>query len=176
MISQENTDEVMLKDIATALNDTHKLKEDCKQFDLSKDCTDICRISDDVECLVKRVIKLAIELIGNDTSLACDLMEDVQKEADLIIQCKTAKLVFPDHANQDIDENGEKADEVQSVVKDLEELELLEDKENKVAEEEAKKMDQRKGQTNHARRCLIIKWILSFLKSAIQLFRNIFSI
>merc|ERR1712136_576981 len=89
------------------LNDTHKLKEDCIQFDYSKNPSDICKISDDIECLVKKVTKLAIELIGNDTSLACDLMEDVQKEADLILQCKTAKLAYSEQGNDGIDENGE---------------------------------------------------------------------
>ena len=107
VISQENADEVMLKDIATALNDTHKLKDDCKQFDYANNKAEICRISDDTECLVKKVIKLAIELIGNDTSLACDLMEDVQKEADLILQCKTAKLVYPEDTNDGSAEDGE---------------------------------------------------------------------
>ena len=54
----------------------------------------------------------------------------------------------------DVDENGERVDEIESLVKDVEEIELLE---NKVVGEEATKIELRKGQANHARRCLIIK-------------------
>ena len=49
----------------------------------------------------------------------------------------------------DVDKNGETVDEIESLVKDMEEIELLE---NKVVGEEATKIEQRKGQANHARR------------------------
>ena len=131
VISQENTDEMMLKDIATGLNDTHKLKEDCNQFDYSKNPSDICRISDDIECLVKKVTKLAIELIGNDTSLACDLMEDVQKEADLILQCKTAKLTYSEQGNDEDGDNDKDSDNALelNIPMNIKELKVQESKE-----------------------------------------------
>ena len=104
VISQTNTDESMLKEIASAINDTHKLRDECNQFNRLKDFAEICTISDETERLVKKAVKMAIELIGENTALASVLMEDVQREADLILQCKTAKLVCTELAVNDNDE------------------------------------------------------------------------
>ena len=53
-------------------------------------------------------------------------------------------------------ENEEKVDEIESLVKDVEDIELKDEKDKVVAEDDTK-MDQGKVQANHARRCLIIR-------------------
>ena len=54
-------------------------------------------------------------------------------------------------------ENEVKVDEIESLVKDVEDIELKDEKSKEVAEDDTK-MDQGKVQANHARRCLIIEW------------------
>jgi hypothetical protein len=48
-------------------------------------------------------MKMAIELIGNNATTSTELREDLQKEADLVLQCKKAKLICNMHAIEDDD-------------------------------------------------------------------------
>ena len=91
-----DVNEVLVKDIACSIGDTHLLLEmsnkvsHCPDLtDKAKLCDEISSLSDRTQEVIKTCMKYAIQVIGLGTPISAALRKELEQEADLILNCQT---------------------------------------------------------------------------------------